>query len=70
MAEAKDAVAMGVAPVSSDMPTGLRAAVVEGSGRAFMNGVHTAVAITGVLCLLGAVIAVVGLRRAPAAARH
>ncbi|MER8089276.1 MFS transporter [Streptomyces sp. NPDC087532] len=70
MAEAKDAVAMGVAPVSPDMSAGLRAAVVEGSGQAFMNGVHTAVTVTGVLCLLGAVVAAVGLRRAPASARH
>ncbi|MFF2406843.1 MFS transporter [Streptomyces sp. NPDC058092] len=70
MAEAKDAVAMGVAPVSPDIPDRLRAAVVEGSGQAFMNGVHTAVTVTGVLCLLGAVIAAAGLRRVSAAAQH
>ncbi|CQR65359.1 MFS transporter [Streptomyces leeuwenhoekii] len=61
--EAKDAVAMGVAPVSGDMPAGLRAAVVEGSGQAFLNGVHAAVVVTGVLCLIGAVVAALGLTR-------
>ncbi|MFE0798823.1 MFS transporter [Streptomyces sp. NPDC058812] len=61
--EAKDAVAMGVAPVSGDMPAGLRAAVVEGSGQAFMNGVHVAVIVTGTLCVLGAVLAATGIRR-------
>ncbi|MET9382533.1 MFS transporter [Streptomyces sp. NPDC002928] len=70
LGEAKDAVAMGVAPVSGDMPGQLRAAVVEGSGQAFMNGVHTASLVTGVLCLLGAVVAVVGVRRNPESARH
>ncbi|MFV0137381.1 MFS transporter [Streptomyces sp. HMX87] len=60
---ARDAVAMGVAPVSAAMPAGLRAAVVEGSGQAFLNGVHAAVVLTGVLCVLGAVLAAAGLRR-------
>lgn len=60
--EAKDAVAMGVAPVSDTMPAQLRAAVVEGSHTAFMNGVHTAVLVTGVLALLGAALAALGLR--------
>ncbi|MFF7361097.1 DHA2 family efflux MFS transporter permease subunit [Streptomyces sp. NPDC008125] len=67
MAGAGDAVSMGVAPVSGAMSAPLRAAVVEGSGQAFMNGVHTAVTVTGVLCLFGAVVAVVGLRRGPTA---
>ncbi|MEV5355987.1 MFS transporter [Streptomyces sp. NPDC052693] len=61
-AEAKDAVAMGVAPVSEGMPAQLRAAVTEGSHTAFMNGVHTAVLVTGVLALAGAALAVLGLR--------
>ncbi|MEV7078852.1 MFS transporter [Streptomyces sp. NPDC093516] len=61
-AEAKDAVAMGVAPVSEGMPAQLRAAVTEGSHTAFMNGVHTAVLVTGVLALVGAALAVLGLR--------
>ncbi|MFI0259663.1 MFS transporter [Streptomyces sp. NPDC017056] len=65
--KAKDAVAMGVSPVSPDMPAQLRAAVVEGSGNAFMNGVHAAVLTTGVLCVLGAVLAAIGVRRVPAA---
>jgi EmrB/QacA subfamily drug resistance transporter len=60
--EAKDAVAMGVAPVSGGMPGRLRAAVAEGSGAAFMNGVHQAVVVTGLLCLAGAVVAALGLR--------
>jgi hypothetical protein len=68
--EAKDAVAMGIAPVSGDMPDRLKAAVVEGSGQAFMNGAHTAVLVTGVLCVLGAVVAAVGIRRSPEAAGH
>ncbi|MGW2521575.1 MFS transporter [Streptomyces sp. NPDC001617] len=60
--EAKDAVAMGVAPVSDGMPAQLRAAVVEGSHTAFMNGVHTAVLVTGILALVGAALAAFGLR--------
>jgi EmrB/QacA subfamily drug resistance transporter len=67
---AKDAVAMGVAPVSGDMPAQLRAAVAEGSHQAFMNGVHTAVLVAGALCVLGAVTAALGVRRAPGTARH
>ncbi|MFE9851186.1 MFS transporter [Streptomyces sp. NPDC005576] len=68
--EAKDAVAMGVSPVSGDMPAQLKSAVIEGSGQAFMNGVHTASLVTGVLCVLGAVVAVVGVRRNPEAVPH
>ncbi|MDQ0753096.1 hypothetical protein QF034_007327 [Streptomyces africanus] len=60
--EAKDAVAMGVGPVSEAVPAQLRAAVVEGSHSAFMNGVHTAVLVTGVLALVGAALAAFGLR--------
>ncbi|MER7673218.1 MFS transporter [Kitasatospora sp. NPDC096128] len=67
---AKDAVAMGIAPVSNSMPTQLRSAVVEGSGHAFMNGVHTAALTTGILCLLGAIVAVAGIRRTTEAAHH
>ncbi|MFI8192294.1 MFS transporter [Streptomyces sp. NPDC085946] len=63
LAEAKDAVAMGIAPVSGDMPAVLRAAVVEGSGQAFVSGMHAAAVLTGVLCLAGAVLAAVGIRR-------
>ncbi|MGY0489266.1 MFS transporter [Streptomyces sp. WG-D5] len=62
LTQAQDAVSMGVAPVSGDMPERLRAAVAEGSGQAFMNGVHTALTVTGVLCVLGAVLAAAGLR--------
>ncbi|MFI9548841.1 MFS transporter [Streptomyces sp. NPDC052016] len=61
--KAEDAVAMGVAPVSGSMPGPLRAAVVEGSGQAFMNGLHAAAVVTGLLCVAGAVLAAVGIRR-------
>ncbi|MFD7712559.1 MFS transporter [Streptomyces sp. NPDC059786] len=59
---AKDAVAMGVSPVSGDMSAQLRAAIVKGSGEAFLNGVHVAVVVTGVLCVVGAVLAAGGVR--------
>lgn len=65
LAEAKDAVAMGAAPVSAEMPARLKSAVAEGSHQAFMNGVHTSVLVAGALCVLGAVVAVTGVRRAP-----
>ncbi|MGW5771433.1 MFS transporter [Streptomyces longwoodensis] len=65
---AKDAVAMGVAPVPDGLPGPLRTAVVEGSHQAFMNGVHTSVLVAGALCVLGALVAAVGVRRAPGAA--
>lgn len=61
---AADAVSMRVAPVGDDMPARLQAAVVEGAGNAFMNGVHTAVLTTGVLCVLGAILAAIEVRRA------
>ncbi|MFC8228668.1 DHA2 family efflux MFS transporter permease subunit [Streptomyces sp. NPDC057287] len=67
--EAADAVSMGVSPVSADMPAQLRAAVVEGSGNAFMNGVHSAVVVTAVLCVAGALLAGFGMRRAAGAER-
>ncbi|PZH20984.1 MFS transporter [Streptomyces sp. NTH33] len=68
--KAEDAVAMGIAPVSSDMPTRIRAAVVEGSGQAFVNGLHSAVAVTGILCLIGAVAAVIGIKSRAEEARN
>ncbi|MGF1340446.1 MFS transporter [Streptomyces flavovirens] len=69
--EAKDAVSMGVSPVSSGMTAQLRAAVVEGSGNAFMNGLHAAVLVTAVLCVAGALLAGFGMRSKPeAAAKH
>ncbi|WP_424532491.1 MFS transporter [Sphaerisporangium viridialbum] len=68
--KAADAVAMGISPVSDGMAAHLKAAVVEGSGSAFMNGVHSAVFLTGVLCIVGAVLAMAGLRRSPEGARH
>ncbi|MEU2223500.1 MFS transporter [Streptomyces sp. NPDC018347] len=67
LAEAKDAAAMGVAPVSGTMPDPLRAAVAEGSHQAFMNGVHASAVVTGVLCLLGAALAAAGLKGGTAA---
>ncbi|MFF6888513.1 MFS transporter [Streptomyces sp. NPDC012421] len=68
--EAKDAVAMGIAPVSDSMPAALRAAVTEGSHHAFMNGVHTSVLVAGTLCTLGAILAAAGVKRSTDAARH
>lgn len=66
---AKDAVAMGIAPVTADMPEQLRAAVAEGSRAAFMNGVHTSVLVAGTLCVVGALGAVAGVRGTPVADR-
>ncbi|GAA2884085.1 MFS transporter [Actinoplanes cyaneus] len=60
---AKDVVAMGIAPVSADLTGNVRAAVIEGAGTAFLHGVHAAALVSGVLCLLAAVVAVVGIRR-------
>ena len=67
LAEAEDAVTMGVSPVSPDMPLQLKTAVTEAAGNAFMNGAHTAVLVTGVLCVVGCVVAAVGLRSNPKA---
>ncbi|MFF5337735.1 MFS transporter [Streptomyces sp. NPDC013181] len=67
---AEDAVSMGVAPVADTMPARLRDAVAEGSHQAFMNGVHTAALVSGVLAVIGAVLAVAVVRRAPGAAAH
>ncbi|MFK4863968.1 DHA2 family efflux MFS transporter permease subunit [Streptomyces sp. CSMPJR101] len=69
LGRAKDAVAMGVAPVTADMPEQLRAAVAEGSRAAFMNGVHTSVLVAGTLCVVGALVAVAGVRGTPVADR-
>ncbi|MFJ2030595.1 DHA2 family efflux MFS transporter permease subunit [Streptosporangium sp. NPDC087985] len=66
--KAQDAVAMGISPVVDGMAAQLKAAVIEGSGSAFMNGVHSAVLVTGVLCVMGALLAAVGLRHTPQAA--
>ncbi|MEU3608032.1 MFS transporter [Streptomyces sp. NPDC035033] len=60
---AKDAVAMGIAPVPDALPAALRTAVTEGSHQAFMNGVHTSVLVAGTLCALGAVLAATGVKR-------
>ncbi|MFD3735789.1 MFS transporter [Streptomyces sp. NPDC058632] len=60
--QAEDAVTMGIAPVSDGMSAQIRAAVVEGSGQAFVNGLHAAVTVTGVLCVIGAVAAVIGIK--------
>ncbi|PVC69403.1 MFS transporter [Streptomyces sp. CS081A] len=68
--EAKDAVAMGIAPVATSAPAQLRTAILQGSHQAFMNGVHTAVLTAGVLCAAGAVLAAIGVRRAPDRARQ
>ncbi|GHF56109.1 MFS transporter [Streptomyces griseosporeus] len=70
LARAKDAVAMGVAPVSGEMPAPLRSAVLDGSHEAFMNGVHLSVLVAGALCVIGALLAVVGVRRGAGASGH
>ncbi|MFF1442079.1 hypothetical protein [Streptomyces sp. NPDC058295] len=44
----------------------LRAAVVEGGGQAFMNGLHAAFVVTGLLCVAGVVLAAVGIRKSAA----
>jgi MFS family permease len=62
LAAAGDAVAMGVAPVSAGMPAQLRDAVLTGSHQAFMNGVHTATLLTGVLCVVAAIVAATMIR--------
>ncbi|MEV5830149.1 hypothetical protein AB0L25_31725 [Spirillospora sp. NPDC052242] len=54
---------MGIAPVAPSMPGELRHAVIDGTAQAFMNGLHAAVLLTGLLCVLGAVIAATGVRR-------
>ncbi len=59
---AKDAVAMGGSPPTADLSAGLRAAVVDGSGQAFMNGLHGAAVLAGVLCMIGAAVAAIGVR--------
>ncbi len=63
---AVSAVAQGVAPVSSSMPATLKAAVIEGSNQAFVHGFHAALTVTGVLCVAGALAAVLGVRRGQA----
>ncbi|SNY53123.1 DHA2 family efflux MFS transporter permease subunit [Paractinoplanes atraurantiacus] len=63
--EAKDAVAMGVAPVSPDMTADIRSAVVDGAAQAFINGLHVAALTTAILCLAAAAVAVAGVRRGP-----
>lgn len=67
---ARDAVTMGIAPVAGDMSAQLRTAVVEGSGQAFVNGLHAAVTVTGILCVLGALAAVIGVRSRAEEARN
>ncbi|MFI6456856.1 hypothetical protein ACIBF6_35515 [Streptosporangium amethystogenes] len=63
LAGAESGVAQGVAPVSASMSEALRAAVTEGSHQAFVNGLHTSLTITGVLCVIGALVAVRYVRR-------
>ncbi|MEU0121338.1 MFS transporter [Streptomyces albidoflavus] len=63
LAEAKDAVAMGVAPVGPRLPDALHGPVTEAAGQAFLNGVHAAVWVTACLCVAGAVASAWVLRR-------
>ncbi|XVU29959.1 DHA2 family efflux MFS transporter permease subunit [Actinoplanes sp. CA-054009] len=61
--DAKDAVAMGVAPVSPGMSTDLRTAVTEGAAQSFINGLHVAALTTALLCIIAAAVAAIGVRR-------
>ncbi|MFF8559382.1 MFS transporter [Streptomyces albidoflavus] len=63
LAEAKDAVAMGVAPVGPRLPESLHGPVTEAAGQAFLNGVHAAAWVTACLCVAGAVASGWVLRR-------
>lgn len=63
LAGAEDAAAMGIAPVAPSMPGELRDAVIDGTAQAFMNGLHAAVLLTGLLCVIGAAISAAGVRR-------
>ncbi|MDI6101069.1 hypothetical protein QLQ12_20865 [Actinoplanes sp. NEAU-A12] len=59
LSEAEDAVAMGVASVTADMPERVRAGIVEGSDTAFRYGVHM---VAGAVRVLGSLAAVAGIR--------
>ncbi|MBY8849611.1 MFS transporter [Saccharothrix longispora] len=60
---AHDAVAMGVTPVLPGVGADVQAAVHQGAARAFVSGMHTAVLVTGGLCLVGAVLSATIVRR-------
>ncbi|GAB2821706.1 MFS transporter [Actinocorallia aurea] len=60
---ARETVALGVAPVPAGADPGLAAAITQATNEAFVTGVHAASATAGVVCLVGAVIAVVVVRR-------
>ncbi len=60
---AEGAVAVGIAPVVEGMPAEVQDAVARASAEAFVSGAHTAAVVTGVLCLLGALLSWTVVRR-------
>ncbi|QFZ24576.1 DHA2 family efflux MFS transporter permease subunit [Saccharothrix syringae] len=60
---ARDAVAQGVTPVVPGVAPEVQAAVHQGAAQAFVSGAHTAVLVTGGLCLLGAALSAAVVRR-------
>ncbi|WAL68170.1 MFS transporter [Amycolatopsis cynarae] len=65
LAGAESAVSQGFAPVTPAMSPAVRDAVIGGSHRAFVTGLHTAMAVTAAVCVTGAVLSIVYIRRAP-----
>jgi EmrB/QacA subfamily drug resistance transporter len=56
-------VAQGVTPVVPGVPAAVQAAVHQGAAEAFVSGAHVAALVTGVLCLLGALLSWTVVRR-------
>jgi EmrB/QacA subfamily drug resistance transporter len=63
LGRAEHGVAQGVAPVVEGVPAGVQAAVQQGVAEAFVSGAHVAATVTGVLCLLGALLSWTVVRR-------
>ncbi|ROO90552.1 EmrB/QacA subfamily drug resistance transporter [Actinocorallia herbida] len=60
---ARETVALGVALVPPGADPGLATAITQATGEAFVTGVHAAAGTAGALCLIGAVVAIVVVRR-------
>ena len=67
LGRATDAVALGVTPVLDGLPAAVQAAVEQGAAESFVSGAHAAALVTGVLCLLGALLSWVVVRRGESA---
>lgn len=65
LSNSTDGVASGIAPMMMDIQEPFRAAVVEATGAAFVNGLHAAVVAAGLLCVAGALLSCWGVRRLP-----